>query len=197
MPRATASIRSGQLWAVLLAAVLAWGTLDVAAQDRQRRPNPLSPRTTATGTIDGQTITVEDGAPSRRGREIFGAHVPWDRVWMPGADTSTSLTTTAALLFEGSDGRTLELPAGTCTIYTLPGAARFLLILNREVGQFHTVYHPEQDLGRLEMRQVPTGETVERLTFAVDPGPDGGGELKLIWDDRAYVVGFTVRAAVE
>lgn len=182
---------------VLTAALLGQPAPDAAPQDRQRRPNPLSPRTTVTGTIDGQPITIEYGAPSRRGREIFGALVPWDKVWMPGADTSTSITTTGMLVFEGLDGRTLEMPAGTHTIYTLPGADRFLLILNREVGQFHTVYHPEQDLGRLEMRQVPIGEPVERLTFAIEPRPAGGGELKLIWDDRAYVVGFTVRAAAE
>jgi hypothetical protein len=191
-------VRPAALHAVtvaLAAAVLGHAVAGAAVQDRQRRQNPLSPRTTVTGTIDGQTVTIEYGAPSKRGREIFGSLVPWDRVWMPGADTATSITATATLVFEGGDG--LEVPAGTHTIYTLPAADRFTLILNREVGQFHTVYQPEQDLGRIEMRQVPAGETVERLTFVVEPRPGGGGELRLIWDDRAYVVGFTLRASFE
>ena len=31
-------------------------------------------------------------------------------------------------------------------------------------------------------------EPVEQMTFAVEPHPEGGGALKLIWDDREYAV---------
>jgi len=67
-----------------------------------------------------------------------------------GADEATTLTTNKALTFG-----TLVVPAGDYTIYTQPGESEFLLIINRELGQYHTTYHPAQDLGRLGQSQPP------------------------------------------
>jgi len=82
----------------------------------------------------------------------------------------------------------LLMPAGTHTIYTLPSADRFTLIINSQTGQFHTVYHPERDLGRVPMTMTVLGEPIEALTFAVTPNATGGGVLALRWDDREYSV---------
>ena len=41
--------------------------------------------------IGGTIITIEYNRPVARGRELFGALVPWGRVWCPGADTCTSI----------------------------------------------------------------------------------------------------------
>jgi hypothetical protein len=42
------------------------------------------------------------------------------------------------------------------------------------------------------MMKETADPTSERLTFMIEPRPGGGGALKLIWDDRAYVVPFVV-----
>ena len=84
------------------------------------------------------------------------------------------------------------MPAGEYTLYTTPAASDFALIINRDTGQFHTVYSPNRDLGRVPMTMAQTAEPVERLTFAIEPHQDGGA-LKLIWDDREYLAPFVVR----
>ncbi len=162
-----------------LAAVVALVQPVLHAGQRAR----ITSRGTVDGVVDGVHISMEYGRPTKRGREIWGALVPWGRWWMPGADETTSIVTDAPLMV-GS----LLMPAGTHTIYTLPSADTFTLIINRQTGQFHTVYHPERDLGRVPMTLTKLGEPVEQMTFVVTPTEPGGGTLALRWDDREYAV---------
>ena len=134
----------------------------------------------------GVRIGIEYGRPSKRGRDIWGALVPWGRWWMPGADEASTLTTSHALTLGD-----LAVPAGDYTIYTMPTATGVSMILNRDTGVFHTVYRPDRDLGRVPMTLRTLDQPVERLTFAVDAAADGG-LLKLIWDDREYSAPFLV-----
>jgi pimeloyl-ACP methyl ester carboxylesterase len=146
----------------------------------------MSPRTVVTAVIDGARIAIEYGQPSKRGRAIWGALVPYGRWWMPGADETTTITTTAALSF-GS----FVVPAGDHTIYAEPGDPVFTLIINRQIFQFHTQYRPDQDVGRVPMTLARLEAPVERLTFAIEARP-GGGVLKLRWDDREFAAPFTI-----
>ena len=144
---------------------------------------PLSPRGTVDATIDGVHVTMEYGRPSKRGREIWGGLVPWGRWWMPGADEATSIVTSGPLMVGP-----LMMPAGTHTVYTLPGDKIFTLIINNQTGQFHTVYHPDRDLGRVPMRLTMLPDMVEQMTFRVVADAPRGGALSLQWDDREYSV---------
>lgn len=145
-----------------------------------------SPRDVVMADVAGSRISIEYGRPSKRGRVIWGTLVPWNRWWMPGADEGTTFTTSKALTFGD-----LAVPAGDYTIYTEPADGNFVLIINRETGLFHTVYRPDRDLGRVEMKQTTPVAPAEQLTFAVEPS-EGGGVLKLMWDDREYTTSFVV-----
>ena len=143
-----------------------------------------SPRTTSAGVIDGVTISIEYGAPSKRGRVIWGGLRPWNEWWMPGADEATTITTSGPLTIGG-----LRVPAGDHTIYTVPGEQTFILTINSRTGQFHTEYSPELDLGRVPMTLRMLTEPVEKMTFAVQANATGrGGRLTLSWDNREYAV---------
>jgi hypothetical protein len=177
----------------LAMALLVVTLVPVNASLAQQSSRPrLSPRGTVDATIDGCAIGIEYGRPSRRERVIWGALVKWNAWWMPGADESTTITTACAMVL-GEASKTVSMPAGAHTIYTLPAEETFTLILNNETGQFHTVYHPDRDLGRLPMTLTMLPEMTEQLTFVVAPREGGGGVLKLIWADREYAVPFVVK----
>ncbi|MEO8480889.1 MAG: DUF2911 domain-containing protein [Acidobacteriota bacterium] len=167
-----------------LTAVVALAQPALQAGQRAR----ITTRGTVEAVVDGVHVAMEYGRPTTRGREIWGALVPWGRWWMPGADETTSIATDAPLMVG-----TLSMPAGTHTIYTLPTADAFTLIINKQTGQFHTVYHPERDLGRVPMTLTTLAEPVEQMTFVVTPVAAGGGTLALRWDNREYAV--SLRAA--
>ena len=130
-----------------------------------RRPTAqrVSLRDTVLGEVDGVRLAIEYGRPSKRGRVIWGTLVPWGGWWMPGADEATTLTTSGAIAFGD-----LVVPAGEYTLYTTPAASDFALMINRDTGQYHTVYNPNRNLGRVPMTMAQTAEPVERLTFAIE-----------------------------
>jgi len=164
--------------------------LEAPGRTQPRRPTTqrASLRDTVLGDVDGAHFAIEYGRPSKRGRVIWGNLVSFSRWWMPGADEATTLTTSAPIAFGE-----LVVPAGEYTLYTAPGEKEFALIINRETGQYHTVYNAQLDLGRIPMAMNKTAETVEKVTFAIEPRPGGGGVIKLSWDDREYVAAFAVR----
>ena len=161
--------------------------LVVAPRLHGQRPNPLSPHESATVTVDGARITITYGRPSMRGRKIYGSLVPYGRVWMPGADESTKFETSAPLQFGD-----FTLPAGAYTLYTMPRENNWTLIINKQTGQFHTVYPESQDLVKLPMTIEPLPAPVERLTIEAVPGPDGGGALNIDWETTRLSAVFTV-----
>jgi hypothetical protein len=146
-----------------------------------------SPRTLLMTEAAGCRIAIEYGRLSKRGRDIWGALVPFDKWWTPGADETPVLTTSETIAFDG-----LTVPAGDYTLYTVPGAGSFSLIINRETATYHTTYRSERDLGRVEMTMTPEPSTIEQLTFGVTPSPTGG-TLTLAWDDRVYSAAFVVK----
>ncbi len=152
-----------------------------------QRP-PLSPHETHSFTVEGTTIAFEYGRPSKRGREIWGGLVPWGRWWMPGADKATIVTTDAPIVFAGG----LVMPAGQHTLYMLPDPDAPKLIVNNQVGQFHTSYSPARDLGRVDLSMKKLPAIVEQLTYSAE-ATSSGGVLKLTWDDRGYSVEFALK----
>ncbi len=146
-----------------------------------------SPRDTARAEVAGATILVDYGRPSVRGREIFGGLVPWDAVWRAGANAATTLVTSKALVIGGT-----AVPAGTYTLYTIPGRDRWTLIVNRQTGQWGTEYHADRDLARIAMTTAVLPEPVEQFTIRLDVR-GGGGTLRLQWDRTEAAVPFTVR----
>lgn len=142
-------------------------------------------RDTVVGDVGGAHVTIEYGRPSKRGRTIWGTLVPWGRWWMPGADEATVITNSKPIVIGG-----LAVPAGEHTIYTIPSDDEFMLVINNEVGQFHTEYRPARDLGRVPMTKVAITDVVERMMFALESS-SAGTMLKLAWDDRLYSVRLT------
>ena len=56
-----------------------------------------SPRDSAVATIGGARVAIDYGRPSKRGREIFGALVPYNAVWRTGANAATGFVTSQPL----------------------------------------------------------------------------------------------------
>jgi hypothetical protein len=176
--RGESTMRSHRARTVLVAAVAV--ALPLAAQEKKP---PLSPPAQAEATIGGATITVDYSSPRVRGREIFGSLVPYDKVWRTGANAATTLTTDGDLMIGE-----LHVPAGTYTLYTLPGESEWQLIVNRQTGQWGTQYDESQDLGRVAMEVSSLAEPREEMTIAIRPGEGHRGTLAIEWASTAATV---------
>jgi len=147
----------------------------------------LSPRDTIRAVVTGANLMVDYGRPWKRGRDVFGGIVPWNRVWRTGANAATQLRTDRDLVIGG-----VTVPAGMYTLWSLPSQGGWKLIINRQVGQWGTQYDEAQDLARIDMQAETPASPVEQFTIAVAPDPSGG-VLRLAWDRTQASVRFTAR----
>jgi len=140
-------------------------TMDMPAKQSDAPAKPvLSPAAQTDVTLEGATITIHYNSPAMRGRVIMGGLVPYGQVWRTGANPATSFVTTGNLKI-GS----LSVPAGNYTLYTLPATpgTPWLLIINKQTGQWGTVYKQDMDLGRTPMHyeKLPSAQESMSITF--------------------------------
>ena len=110
-------------------------------------------------------------------RKVMGELVPYGTVWRTGANPATTLITSVPLKFGG-----LLVPAGTHTIYTLPGADQWLLIVNNQTGQWGTVYTQSMDLGRTPMMKKSLSAPQEAMSFNFENTTKDSTEMHVRWE---------------
>jgi len=97
---------------------------------------PPSQRGTVTQNVAFTEISVAYGRPVARGRQLFGALVPWDAIWHPGADSATRVTFSRDILVEGQ-----PLRAGEYSLWMIPReSAPWTVIFSRAARVFHLPY---------------------------------------------------------
>ena len=147
----------------------------------------LSPRDTIRTTIGGANFTVTYSRPMKRGRVLFGETVPWGEVWRTGANEATHFHTDKNLVIGGT-----PVPAGTYTLWTIPRPEGWTLIINKQTGQWGTIYDPAQDLARVPMHDEAPAAREEQFTITLEPG-EPGAVLRLRWDDREAWVPIEIK----
>jgi len=130
--------------APMLALLLAARITPVAAQGY-----PPSQRASLTQHIALTTVSVRYGRPVARGRALFGALVPWDSIWHPGADSATRVTIDHDVLVND-----MPLPRGTYSIWLIPRqSAPWTLIWSRDAYVDHKAYAgPRRDALRVDIQ---------------------------------------------
>jgi len=167
-------MHKSRLW-MLVAITIAVLTAILAAQQNK----PASPPGEATLKFDdGKTVTIQYSRPSMRGRKIFGGLVPYDEVWRTGANAATSLKTDVDLSIGGAN-----VPAGSYTLYTLPGMSSWKLIINKQTGQWGTAYSQGQDLARVDMKVTQRPSGLELFSISLDKTSGNSATLKLEWEN--------------
>ena len=166
------------LGAVLLAAI-AVAALAERGDDSQRK----SKNGKTAGTIDGVEVTLEFGRPNVKGRDIWGALVPYGQVWRTGADEATTISFSADVAIGGK-----TLAAGTYALFTIPGEDEWTFIFNKVAQQWGAFgYDQGQDALRVTAKPG-SAEHVESMDFVIE-----GSSVVLRWAELA--VGFEVDAA--
>ena len=103
-----------------------------------KRPSP--PAQAQCKFSDGKTIKTDYSSPRVKGRKIFGALVPYGQVWRTGANEATTLVTDTNVKIGDKD-----VPAGSYTIFTVPNADKWTLIISKKTGEWGIPYPGEGD----------------------------------------------------
>jgi hypothetical protein len=158
-------------------------TLFTACQKRSSPP--------ASATCDlggGKTIRTNYSSPRMKGRRIYGDLVPFGQVWRAGANEATTFVTTGDVIVGGK-----TLPAGSYTIFTIPAADQWVLIINRKTGEWGIPYKYESDeLARVDMTVSKLPAPVENFTIGYDKSASGC-TLRMDWETTRASVDLTAK----
>jgi len=123
-------------------------------------------------------ITVTYSRPVARGRALFGALVPYDQVWNPGADQATAVALTRDVQINDQ-----PLQAGKYSLWTIPRPEAWTVIFSKAADVYHTPYPGEdQDALRLDIR-AEKGPHMEALTFYFPTVEGKDTVLRLHWGE--------------
>ncbi len=165
---------SRMLMRIACAALVATGVVTSPAVAQMY---PFSQRSTISQMVAFTEITIEYGRPTARGRTLFGALVPWDSVWHPGADNATVISFSRDVLINGK-----AVTAGRYSTWLIPRSSKpWTFILSRAVGVSHTPYPgADQDAMRIEVA-ADSASHLETMTYHFPAVLREDATLRLQW----------------
>lgn len=180
---------------LLLALVVAGGLalpLQLSAQSSPVNFPAASPACTLKQRVGLTDIQVVYSRPGMKDRTIFGGIVPYDTVWRTGANQATKITFSTPVKLEDND-----IPAGTYSLFTIPGKDEWTIIINKDANQFGAFqYNSNNDLVRFTVTpRTLTDTTLDAFTIEFNRIRDDSAILMLIWDKTVVPIKLQVDVA--
>jgi hypothetical protein len=148
-----------------------------------------SPPASATCDLGGgKTIKTDYSSPRLKGRKMVGGQDPYGKVWRNGANEATTFVTSSDVVVGGK-----AVPAGSYTLFVLPTAEKWTLIINKKTGEWGIPYKYESDeLARIDMKMSKAPSPVENFTIAYDK-TSAGCTLREEWDTTRATIDISAK----
>jgi Protein of unknown function (DUF2911) len=160
-----------------------------AAAFAQMGGGKASPPASATCDLGaGKTIKTDYSSPRMKGRKIYGDLVPFGEVWRTGANEATTFVTSADVVIGGK-----SVPSGSYTIFTVPNADKWTLIINKKTGEWGIPYKYESDeLTRVDMKVSKLPSPVENFTISYEKS-GSGCTMQIDWEKTRASVDISAK----
>jgi len=145
----------------------------------------VSQKSVLTQTVGLTDMTITYSRPGVKGRKVFGALVPYGKVWRTGANEATKISFSDDVTIDGK-----PLPKGTYSLHTIPGADAWTIIFNKEADQWGSFNYKESADALRVTAKPHTAPFTEWMTFDVPQLSTDKATVEIRWDTTA--VPFTV-----
>ena len=140
--------------------------------------------------MNGKKIIIDYSRPkiadpqTHQPRKIMGGLVPYGEPWRAGANEATTFVTETDLDVGGT-----KVPAGSYTLYAIPTADKWTLIVSKKTGQWGIPYPGEsEDFARIPMHAEKSSKTVDPFTISLEKKGSNEAVLKMAWENtQAWV----------
>ncbi|MFV1885340.1 MAG: DUF2911 domain-containing protein [Balneola sp.] len=176
-----------KLGAFVVFALLLTNELTIA-QERGGGVRP-SPNAANSQNIGATVVSVTYGRPALKGRTYFteGSQLaPAGKVWRTGANESTVITFSTDVMVGDQ-----EIPAGTYSLYSIPGDEEWTIIINEKLS-WGTQYDEAMDVARTTVA-VGEGSNLEFFEIYFDNLSADKAHLNLHWGTTKVAVPITVK----
>ncbi|MES2176757.1 MAG: DUF2911 domain-containing protein [Gemmatimonadota bacterium] len=171
------------------------GGLNLAAIAATMKPTGgvLSGRGTSRGhfvtNAPGGVIMVDYGRPLVRDRTVWGGLlIPLDTIWRLGANEATHFATSREITFGD-----VVVPPGLYTLFLYNAKSGPMLAINKQVGQWGTVYDQAKDLARVPLTMGAAAEYTEEFTINIKQGAPSRGSIEIVWGAQSATANFVVK----
>ena len=111
-----------------------------------------------------------------------------DRVWRAGANEATTFVTDTNLNVGGT-----AVPAGSYTMFTIPNANQWTLIISKKTGEWGVPYPGQgSDFARIDMKVSQRSVSLANFTISFDQS-GSGCTLHLDWETTQASVDIAAR----
>lgn len=164
----------------LLFVFIAAVTTSAEAQIKTPAPSPSQKIEQKVGLTD---VTLEYSRPSMRGREIFGALVPYNELWRTGANGNTKITFSDEVTVGGT-----TLKAGSYAIFTKPGVQSWEVYFYSDSDNWGTPekWDDTKVAAKVSAPVFPMPMEVQTFTMIFDDLTNNSANLGLLWE-KTYV----------
>ncbi len=128
-------------------------------------------------------IRIIYGRPQKKNRTMLGEKEPYGKVWRTGANESTEIKLYRDVTFGDK-----KVPAGTYTLYSIPGKDNWVIILNSKLDTWGAYsYDESKDVARITVPATSTEKEVEAFSIDLD-GDSSSGKMHLAWENTLVTV---------
>ncbi|MEO7724591.1 MAG: DUF2911 domain-containing protein [Chthoniobacterales bacterium] len=132
-------------------------------------------------------ITLRYHRPLVDGRKVWGALVPYDKVWRAGANFNTTLEVTDPVSVEGK-----PLPKGIYGLHMIPTADAWTIIFSKAADSWGSyTYDQSEDALRVTVKPHPA-EMQEALQFSFEDLKSDSVAVTMRWEKLAVPFKITV-----
>ncbi|MFN0158967.1 MAG: DUF2911 domain-containing protein [Bacteroidota bacterium] len=167
-------MHKSSIWWSAVVSFLFLATPNAKSQLETPQPSPKARIEQRVGIMD---VAVSYSRPSVKGRKIFGDLVPYGQVWRTGANDPTTISFSDQVKLEGTD-----VPAGTYSLYTIPGESEWTIIINKKTtGGAERVEKEDQTTFKVKPSRLPM--SVETFTINISDITANAANLELMWEN--------------
>ncbi len=147
-----------------------------AQQIETPRPSPIS---TVTQKVGLNEFSITYSRPSAKGRKVFGEIVAFDNLWRTGANMATVFKSNDEFSIAGT-----KIPAGEYSLFCIPNATEWTIILNKTAKLSGTSGYTEaDDVIRVKAKPVNVTPAIESFTIGFNNLRDNAATVELSWEN--------------
>lgn len=182
-------MKSPLLLSCLALAASATAVSPLSAQDGPRVEFPAaSPAATIQQRVGLTDFEIKYSRPAVKGRKIFGDLVKFNEPWRTGANNNTTIKFSDAIKFGDK-----EVPAGTYSLFTVPGEKEWGVMLSSDIKQWGTAtYKKENEVANLKVTPKTAADVQESMEISLDAITQDSAMLTIAWDKTRVSVKLTV-----
>ncbi len=139
----------------------------------------LSPLIKTEQQVGLAEVNLQYGQPNRQGRTIFGALIPFNKLWRTGANSSTKISFDREVKIAGK-----TLPKGNYSLYTIPNKDEWTIIFNTNTKHWGTAgYSDANDAIRFNVKPIALKDTRETFQIYFENFDANGADMVIAWEN--------------